>query len=291
MATIHVNRSGTSLGTFSEDEVRDGLRAGRFLGTDLGWRDGMAEWQALSSMPEFSGGAVPGAIPPPTNLPPATAPIGDPVGGTRTGLPWENRATLGLVSGFFGTIKEVLTAPDRAFRMMRREGGLGEPLLFAVLAGTFGFIVALCYQLAFRAMGFAVGGAQNGLDWIGAMGIGVVFLFIISPILVAIFLFIWIAIVHVCLLIVGGAKQSFETTFRVLCYVHGSIAVLQLIPFCGGFVALVWSVIANSIGLARAHEIETGRAVLAILLPLILCCGFVVLCIFMAGGIAALQHR
>src|SRR5207248_2200454 len=40
MATFHINRNGTNLGTFSEDEVRDGLRSGKFFATDLGWREG-----------------------------------------------------------------------------------------------------------------------------------------------------------------------------------------------------------------------------------------------------------
>jgi len=48
MAMIHINRSGTSLGTFPEEDVREGLRTGRFIGTDLGWREGMASWQARS---------------------------------------------------------------------------------------------------------------------------------------------------------------------------------------------------------------------------------------------------
>ena len=39
------------------------------------------------------------------------------------------------------------------------------------------------------------------------------------------------------------------------------------------FIAGIWALILNCIGLARAHEIETGRAVLAVLLPVILCCG------------------
>jgi hypothetical protein len=39
---INVNRGATSLGAFSEEDVRDGLRTGRFLPTDLGWREGMA---------------------------------------------------------------------------------------------------------------------------------------------------------------------------------------------------------------------------------------------------------
>ena len=38
---IHVNRGTTSLGVFSEQEVREGLSAGRFTPTDIGWREGM----------------------------------------------------------------------------------------------------------------------------------------------------------------------------------------------------------------------------------------------------------
>ena len=52
MATIHITRGTTGLGTFSEEEVREGLRTGRFAGTDLGWREGMAQWQPLSQFTE-----------------------------------------------------------------------------------------------------------------------------------------------------------------------------------------------------------------------------------------------
>lgn len=63
MAMIHVNRSATSLGVFSEEEVREGLRTGRFVQGDIGWREGMANWQPLSQFPEF---AAAGLEPPPT---------------------------------------------------------------------------------------------------------------------------------------------------------------------------------------------------------------------------------
>ena len=36
---IHITRGTTSLGTFSEEEVREGLRTGRFTSSDLGWRE------------------------------------------------------------------------------------------------------------------------------------------------------------------------------------------------------------------------------------------------------------
>ena len=50
---IHVNRGATSLGAFSEEQVREGLRTGRFAPTDIGWREGMATWQPLSQFPEL----------------------------------------------------------------------------------------------------------------------------------------------------------------------------------------------------------------------------------------------
>ena len=91
-------------------------------------------------------------------------------------------------------------------------------------------------------------------------------------------------------MIVGGANQPFETTFRVLAFTQGSTGVLQLIPICGGVIAAVWGIVVNCIGLARAHETDTGRAVLAIFLPVIVCCGAAIrpLCLWL-GGLAALR--
>jgi hypothetical protein len=101
-------------------------------------------------------------------------------------------------------------------------------------------------------------------------------------------LFIGSAIVHLCLMIMGGARQSFETTFRVISFTHGSVGVLQLIPFCGGFIAGIWAIVSNCIGLARAHETETWRAVFAVFLPVIVCCGGGAICL--AIFIPALVH-
>jgi len=45
---IHLNRGATSLGIFSEEEIREGLRTGRFAPADIGWREGMTNWQPFS---------------------------------------------------------------------------------------------------------------------------------------------------------------------------------------------------------------------------------------------------
>ena len=84
MAMIHVNRGATSLGAFPEEEVREGLKTGRFVPTDLGWREGMESWKALSQFPDLGGEAAT-APPPPqvsvtsttsSTIPAASAPAG-----------------------------------------------------------------------------------------------------------------------------------------------------------------------------------------------------------------------
>ena len=94
-------------------------------------------------------------------------------------------------------------------------------------------------------------------------------------------------------MIVGGANHSFETTFRVFAFTQGSTGPLQIIPLCGGLISFVWAIVCNCIGLARAQETDTGRAVLAVFSPLIVCCGGLSLIAFMflgAGAWSASHH-
>jgi hypothetical protein len=295
MAMIHINRSGNSLGTFSEEDVREGLRTGRFIGTDLAWREGMAAWQSLSQFPEF-GGTPPETTPPQPAAPPVVttppapaAPItATPV--SRSGLPWENRQGQAFIGPFVETLQMVLGRPAEAFTVMKTEGGFGEPLIYALIGGCAGALVSFLFSFGLQSFG-AFGGRQNGMNALAGLGITSVGFIILLPVLLVIGLFLGAAIVHLCLMLVGGAKKPFETTFRVLAFAHGSTGPLQMIPICGGFIACVWALIVNCIGIARAHEIDTGKAVLAILLPLIVCCGGGFLLVLFLGGLGAMSHN
>ena len=280
MAMIHVNRGTTTLGVFSEQEVREGLSAGRFAPTDIGWREGMATWQPLSQFPEFGGAAAP-VVPP---VQPGAAPAATTVA-ERTGLPWEHRQERGFFNAFIETLTMVLTRPAEAFSVMKREGGLGEPLIYALIGGCVGGIVSFLFTLGFRSIGFFAD-KDNNLAAMTGMGIGAGMI-ILLPLFLVIGLFIASGIVHLCLMLVGGANHSFETTFRVLAFSQGSAGPLQIIPLCGGVISGVWALVCNCIGLARAQETDTGRAVLAVFLPVIVCCGGGLLIAFMFGAMGA----
>ena len=207
MAMIHVNRGTTTLGVFSDQEVREGLSAGRFAPTDIGWREGMATWQPLSQFPEFGGAAAP-AVP---AVPPGAAPASITVA-ERTGLPWEHRQERGFFNAFIETLSMVLTRPAEAFSVMKREGGLGEPLIYALIGGSVGGIVAFLFSLGFRSIGLFAD-RNNSLAAMTGMGIGSVAMIILLPLFIVIGLFIGSGIVHLCLMIVGGAKQPLRPLF------------------------------------------------------------------------------
>jgi hypothetical protein len=270
MAMIHVNRGATSLGTFSEEEVRDGLRSGRFAPTDLGWREGMASWQSLSQFSEL-GGAAPAAPPPQISAASTAGTVA-----SRSGLPWDERQARGFFNAFVETLVRVLTKPDAAFRAMKIEGGLVEPLIYALIGGWLGGVVAFLFSLGFKSMGLFAN-RDNAFGMLTGMGIGSIAFIILLPVMIVIGLFIGAAIVHLCLMIVGGANKTFEATFRVLAFSQGSTGPLQMIPVCGGLIAGVWGLVVTCIGLARAHETGTERAVFAVFLPLLVCCGGAIL--------------
>lgn len=285
---IHVSRSGATLGIFEEEKVREGLRTGEFIGTDLGWTEGMATWRPLSELETFRAAAVPppqAATPSPAAQP--VVPVSAPSATARTGLPWENRTSNNFLNALVDTITMIFTKPDHAFGIMKRDAGLVDPILYSVIIGTVCGVVNFLYNMVFHSFGMFTD-HNNPFARLFAFGAGSIFFLICLPILVVIGIFIISAIVHVCLMIVGGAKQSFETTLRVMCYGGGTANVLQLVPFCGGWLTAIAGLVLEIIGLARAHETDTWRAVVAILLPMALCCGAILFFIFaVIGGAAA----
>ena len=114
---------------------------------------------------------------------------------------------------------------------------------------------------------------------------------LLAPLFVLIGVFIWTAILHVVLWIVGGAKEGFEATLRAVSYSAGSTYVFQLIPFCGGLVGAIWSLVLQVIGVSKLHGISPGRAALAVLLPLALCCVVSVILIATFAGVILAAMR
>jgi hypothetical protein len=94
--------------------------------------------------------------------------------------------------------------------------------------------------------------------------------------MIAFSIFVGSAITHLCVMIVGGNKKGFEATFRALAYAFGG-NLFGLIPFIGGTIGGIYSLVLMIFGIREGHGISTGKAVLAVLLPVIVVVGLGIL--------------
>lgn len=265
---IHLNRGGQSLGQFTPEEVRAGFTEGRFNGTDLAWKDGMATWRPLVEViDELAPVAVPGEAPP---LPVVI----------QAGLPWEKRAEIGFLAALFETIRTVLLEPKAAFAAMRQTGGLGAPLFFFVLVASVGGAAGIFYQVVFNTIQPATTPEEQAYLSMFTSTVAMGASIMVLPVMFAAVAFISAGLVHLSLILVGGAKRPFEATFRVVCYAGGATAVLQLLPMCGAIASSIWNFVCMVVGLSEVHGIGKGRAAFAVLLPTIVCCGLILGVIF-----------
>lgn len=278
---IHLNRGGQSLGQFTSEEVRAGYKDGKFVGTDLAWRDGMEIWRPLSEVID--------EIAPDTHEPGEAKP---PM--VQAGPAWERRSETGFLAGLIETIRAVLLEPGHSFTTMRQTGGLGAPLFFYVMVGTICGLVGVFYQVALSSMQSGAGAAENEVAAFVGTTLGVGLVIMLLPVFLVAAAFVSSALTHLALVIVGGARRPFEATFRVVCYANGSTSVLQLLPVCGGILSSVWGLVLMIIGLSRVHGIGKGRAAIAVFLPTVVCCGLLFAVAFMvvmgAGGMEAVME-
>jgi hypothetical protein len=78
---------------------------------------------------------------------------------------------------------------------------------------------------------------------------------------------------HVLLLMFGGANRGFATTFRVVAYVNGATGWVQIVPCLGGCVQLVLMIETTRSGLASAHATTAGKATAAVIIHVIMLFG------------------
>jgi len=166
---------------------------------------------------------------------------------------------------FFSTVGEIASGPSEAFKVMKRYGGFGAPILYSLIGGTVGGIASGVVQ----ALMVVIDPMEQYPDEIQVpFGIGMFFYVLVASLVGAtVGIFINAGIFHLPLMLLGS-KQPYETTLRVVAYMSGTIALFQLIPVFGGCVAVIYSLIILIAGMAAAHGISVGKAFGAYLLSI-----------------------
>lgn len=214
---------------------------------------------------------------------PASAAMG------RLKTPWEDRETTGFINGFLQTIKAVLFTPSLFFRNMRVAGGLTDPLLFAMIIGMIGLMFLSVWNILLQNQlqnimtpeMKAAAGSSMSANFASPVGA------VMMPFLLVLCIFTASGMLHLFLMTVRGAKAGFEATFRVVSY-SVSPFLFMAIPYCGTLISLIWVLTLVVTGLREAHETSGGKAAIAVLFPLLFCCGILAMgVVLLMGAFAA----
>ncbi len=206
---------------------------------------------------------------PPMDTPPLSpAPV--------PGLPWED-PNAGL-SSIFPTALRLITSPVAAYSQMSLTVDLVRPIayfvLFALLGACIGQIWSFLFFDSFVGIARTLAGSQfeQLAPFLQKPGpIQIVVGLVVTPLVALVVLFIWSAIVHLMLTLLGGANSGFATTLRVMCYAQ-TTQLAVVLPGVGGLIGFVWRLILDIVGLAQAHKTEGWKTALAVVVPLVLCC-------------------
>ena len=233
----------------------------------------------------------PSPPPSPYTPPSAIGPPAPPQGESR--IPWEERDRLGIIEALVQTIRLLVTDPSNTFSRLRRDGDITSPILFGIILGWLSVFFAQIWQLIFGSAFSSLFGSLEGFESFGQQpGVAAVLVtLVITPIFVVIAMFLGAGIYHLCLMVVGATESSptgFEGTLKV--YAYSQIAGLAtVLPLLGSFVYLIWAIVLAVVGYSTVHRTTTGKALIAVLIPLLLCCACViVVAIFFGAMLSAI---
>ncbi len=219
-------------------------------------------------------------------------PGGGPIPGLPELTPWERRKDLGLVPGFIETWKRSVFSPQLFFPTVRPDVPWSEALYYAwIIHG-----ITVLLGLPFIGLGLFRPGLPSNFggdtaqmeNAMRAMSGGVGVAWALGTLLLYPLVVLAVAgLIHLSAMLFGAAKNGYGATVRALCYAQGP-NLFGIIP-CVGFLAWIYSVVLDILGISSLQETSSGKAAGIVLLPIVFffcCCG--ALGFFFAAAIAGL---
>jgi hypothetical protein len=277
MAMIHVNRNRETLGKFTDQEVADGLKSGRFLPADLAWKEPMPTWQPLSTFTD-----LPEASEENTEPPVQVAELSSTIEPA-----WERPDGLS-VGGAFETVRQIFSNPTSTFKNLPASGPMRRAFFYFLIFSVLGSSLAISYDFlassinpdAFldRLAQFPPVQAEvrKLMELVGTQK-AISTIFISSMVAQPFFLMGWIFVAslmsHFFLMLAGAAEKGYASTFRALAYAFGTGFLLQVMPLVGVPLSWVAFLVFGCIAVKEVHGTSLLRVGLAFLLMIVLSCG------------------
>lgn len=181
---------------------------------------------------------------------------------------WED-ANEGFPSNLLQTWLDCVTHPAEFFSRLDLSSSLGRPVLYYLIVS----MLSAFFYVAWGSPGFdEAWGSAIGVqsEQIGPAASSFTLLyFFATPFASLLALGLGALVYHLFALFLAPRRRALSDTARILCYA-GSPGVLGVIPWVGGLVGGVWSLVLLIIGIREVHRTTTGRSVAIVLLPSVL---------------------
>ncbi|MBL8949536.1 MAG: hypothetical protein JNK82_02080 [Myxococcaceae bacterium] len=200
---------------------------------------------------------------------------------SRSTLPWDQREQLGLMRAWWQTSKALMLEPTATLQSAPRDAPVGSSLVYALISNLVGFMptLALYMVLIVGALVFATNESSKGLGGPGmalggvGMVVALVFYIVLAIGIQIVSLFGLAGVEHLVLHLAGEREiGGYTATLRAHALGLAPFA-LGLIPICGFMVMGLWSLVLRCITLMHLQKVSAGKAVAAVLAPVIVLCG------------------
>ena len=115
---------------------------------------------------------------------------------------------------------------------------------------------------------YFIGGTFGSLIWIGVR------------------LILATLVVHLCLMIFGGANQGLEASLKGMAYSQAAY-IWSAVPLVGPWVAFVWWIVCATVALKNFHRTTTTKSLFAVLTPILVLVFFAVIVVILFFALLA----
>ncbi len=192
-------------------------------------------------------------------------------------MSWPPAAGASLLDAVALAWRESVFAPGRFFVHLGHDQPTMPSLWYYMAIGIVAAGIALFWQMVLpvelNPMASAMAGFQPTNPLLD---------FLFTPVELIVSLLLTAGVVHLLLLILGGARNGFGTTVRVLCFASGP-QLFAVVPVIGGVIGGIWMVVLAIVGLRDAHATSGARSAAAVLLPLLMLAVLALLSVLLLG--------
>lgn len=171
-----------------------------------------------------------------------------------------------MLTNHFQMMKAVITSPKVFFDGVNEAEGYKKSTIFAVINTLVTFILSAVFGLVFRTSNLGI----------GMVLVGAVFAI---PLMI-VFFFIGAAILHVIAKILGG-QGKLVGTYQSVAYAT-AIGPATAVPYIGMLFSL-YQLYLVVVGLRKAHQYSTTKAVITVLIPVVVVTILVIALVVVAG--------